>query len=60
MSILDRNHVNVSGQGARAMIFAHGYGCDQNMWRLVAPAFERDYRVVLFDYVGAGKSDLSA
>jgi sigma-B regulation protein RsbQ len=60
MSILDRNHVKVSGQGARAMIFAHGYGCDQNMWRLVAPAFERDYRVVLFDYVGAGKSDLSA
>jgi sigma-B regulation protein RsbQ len=42
------------------MIFAHGYGCDQNMWRLVAPAFENDYRVVLFDHVGAGKSDLSA
>lgn len=60
MSILERNHVNVSGQGAQAMIFAHGYGCDQNMWRLVAPAFERDHRVVLFDYVGAGKSDLSA
>jgi sigma-B regulation protein RsbQ len=60
MSILTRNHVTVSGQGARAMIFAHGYGCDQNMWRLVAPAFERDHRVVLFDYVGAGQSDLSA
>lgn len=60
MSIVSRNHVNVSGQGDRAMIFAHGYGCDQNMFRLVAPAFERDHRVVLFDYVGAGKSDLSA
>lgn len=41
------------------MIFAHGFGCDQNMWRAVAPAFEEDYRVVLFDHVGAGKSDLS-
>ena len=42
------------------MVFAHGFGCDQNMWRLVAPAFEGDFRVVLFDHVGAGGSDLSA
>lgn len=42
------------------MIFAHGFGCDQNMWRLVAPAFERDFRTVLFDQVGSGGSDLSA
>jgi len=42
------------------MIFAHGFGCDQNMWRLVAPAFEDRFRVVLFDHVGAGGSDLSA
>ena len=42
------------------MLFAHGFGCDQNMWRFVAPAFEDDYRVVTFDYVGAGKSDLAA
>jgi sigma-B regulation protein RsbQ len=42
------------------MVFAHGFGCDQNMWRFVAPAFEDDYRVVLFDHVGAGKSDPSA
>ena len=42
------------------MVFAHGYGCDQNMWRLVAPAFEDDHRVVLFDFVGAGGSDESA
>jgi pimeloyl-ACP methyl ester carboxylesterase len=40
--------------------FAHGFGCDQNMWRFVAPSFEPDYRVVLFDHVGAGGSDLSA
>ena len=42
------------------MVFAHGYGCDQNMWRLVAPAFADRYRVVLFDHIGAGGSDLSA
>lgn len=42
------------------MMFAHGFGCDQNMWRLVAPAFEHDYRVVLFDHVGAGGADLAA
>ena len=42
------------------MLFAHGFGCDQNMWRHVAPAFEDDYRIVLFDHVGAGGSDLSA
>jgi sigma-B regulation protein RsbQ len=42
------------------MLFAHGFGCDQNMWRFVAPAFEARYRTVLFDHVGAGGSDLSA
>jgi sigma-B regulation protein RsbQ len=42
------------------MVLAHGYGCDQNMWRHIVPAFERDYRIVLFDYVGHGKSDASA
>ncbi len=42
------------------MVFAHGFGCDQNMWRFVTPAFEDEYRVVLFDHVGAGHSDLTA
>ena len=42
------------------MLFAHGFGCDQNMWRYLTPAFEDDYRVVVFDYVGAGGSDLAA
>lgn len=60
MSVLNRNNVRVLGQGTRPMIFAHGYGCDQTMWRLIAPAFERDYRLVLFDHVGAGQSDLAA
>jgi len=42
------------------MLFAHGFGCDQNMWRYITPAFENDYRIVLFDYVGSGHSDLRA
>ena len=42
------------------MVFAHGFGCDQNMWRFVAPAFEKSFKVVLFDQVGAGGSDLAA
>ena len=57
--VLSRNNVRVSGRGTQPMLFAHGFGCDQNMWRFVAPAFEDDYRVVRFDYVGSGKSDLS-
>ena len=60
MSVLTRNNVHVSGNGDRAIVFAHGFGCDQNMWRFVAPEFEKDFRVVLFDHVGAGGSDLSA
>jgi sigma-B regulation protein RsbQ len=60
MSVQKRNNVHVSGSGASTMFFAHGFGCDQNMWRLVAPAYENRYRVVLFDLVGSGRSDLSA
>jgi sigma-B regulation protein RsbQ len=53
--------VRVSGNPAGApLLFAHGFGCSQEMWRYVAPAFEADYRVVLFDAVGAGRSDLAA
>jgi sigma-B regulation protein RsbQ len=52
--------VKLAGRGTTSMVFAHGFGCDQNMWRFVAPAFEDDYRTVLFDHVGAGGSDLSA
>jgi sigma-B regulation protein RsbQ len=59
-SVLRRNNVRVAGRGEQPMLFAHGFGCDQNMWRFVAPAFEDDHRVVLFDYVGWGKSDLSS
>jgi len=59
-SVLRRNNVNVTGSGDRAIVFAHGFGCDQAMWAPVAKNFERDFRVVLFDYVGHGQSDLSA
>ncbi|SNS89844.1 sigma-B regulation protein RsbQ [Geodermatophilus pulveris] len=59
--MIARNRVRVSGaDDGRPMVFAHGFGCAQEMWRLVAPEFERDHRVVRFDHVGAGGSDLSA
>jgi sigma-B regulation protein RsbQ len=60
VSASQRHNVKITGSGSRPMMFAHGFGCDQNMWRLVAPEFESDFRVVLFDHVGAGGSDLSA
>lgn len=56
-----RHHVHVHGDPAgRPLVFAHGFGCDQNMWRHVWPAFAEDHRIVLFDHVGHGGSDLSA
>jgi sigma-B regulation protein RsbQ len=59
-SISERHNINIAGRGNRTILFAHGFGCDQIMWRFLAPAFEDSYRVVLFDHVGAGKSDLSS
>ncbi|WP_239014159.1 alpha/beta fold hydrolase [Archangium violaceum] len=60
MNAIKRNNVKVLGRGHKAMIFSHGYGCDQNMWRLITPAFQDDYQLVLFDHVGNGQSDISA
>lgn len=60
MDPLQRSHVVFRGRGTRPMIFAHGFGCDQSMWRFVAPAFEDTHRVVLFDHVGCGQSDLGS
>ena len=60
MRALTRNNVHVKGSADRAIVFAHGFGCDQHMWRFVTPAFEHDFKTVLFDHVGAGGSDLSA
>jgi sigma-B regulation protein RsbQ len=59
-SVEQRNHVNRLGDGTQPMLFAHGYGCDQNMWRFITPAFRKDYQIVLFDHVGSGNSDQSA
>ena len=55
-----RNHLLIGGQGEKTVIFSHGFGCDQSMWRHVVPAIARRYRVALYDHVGAGGSDLSA
>lgn len=59
MSVSRRHNVAVSGSGAKTMLLAHGYGCDQTMWRFVAPAFATDYKTVLIDLAGSGNSDLS-
>jgi len=60
MSVVQRHNVTISGAGQTPMLFAHGFGCDQHMWRFVAPAFEPDHRVIRFDHIGAGQSDRSA
>ncbi|MFE6623588.1 alpha/beta fold hydrolase [Streptomyces sp. NPDC008086] len=61
MAVLQRNNVRVLGPEDRpTVVLAHGFGCDQNMWRLVAPVLAEHFRVVLFDYVGSGRSDRRA
>ncbi|TWT14301.1 alpha/beta fold hydrolase [Planomicrobium sp. CPCC 101079] len=58
--VMKRNNVRIKGQTEKVLVFAHGFGCDQYVWDKIAPAFETKYRVVLFDYVGSGRSDKSA
>ena len=60
MSLRERHHVTIAGDGPASMVFAHGFGCDQNMWRLMAPSYEERYRTIRYDLVGSGRSDLSA
>ena len=60
MDVQRRNNVHVSGDGPVTMVFVHGFGCDQNMWRLLTPAFAQRYRILTLDLVGSGRSDLSA
>jgi sigma-B regulation protein RsbQ len=60
MRVEARNNIRTFGRGEPDLVFAHGFGCDQSVWRDVGPAFEASNRVVLFDHVGAGGSDLSA
>ena len=56
-TVLKRNNVRVLGDGAETIVFAHGFGCNQEMWRSVAAAFVSDYKVVLFDHIGAGAAN---
>lgn len=60
MDVRQRNNVNVIGDGPRTMIFSHGFGCDQTMWRFLTDSFASQYRVILYDLVGCGGSDLAA
>ena len=59
ISINQKNNVSINGTGEQVIIFAHGFGCDQNMWRFITPAFLDDYKVVLFDYTGSGNSSIA-
>lgn len=60
MSLEHRNDVHISGDGPATLMFVHGFGCDQNMWRLTAPVFTDRFRTVTLDLVGSGRSDLGA
>ncbi|RAW15173.1 MULTISPECIES: alpha/beta fold hydrolase [Paenibacillus] len=59
IDVLVRNNVKVLGSGSQTIVFAHGFGCDQDMWRYIVPSFMDNYRVVLFDYVGSGQSQIN-
>lgn len=59
-NIAIRNNIKVIGEGERTLLLAHGFGCDQSMWQYITPSFADKFRVVLFDYVGSGHSDISA
>jgi sigma-B regulation protein RsbQ len=56
-TIIDRNNITIHGTGRKSMFMVHGYGCDQNMWRFITPQFRDDYKIILIDLVGSGKSD---
>ncbi|KZE77784.1 sigma factor sigB regulation protein rsbQ [Paenibacillus jamilae] len=58
VDILRRNNVKVLGTGSQTIVFAHGFGCDQDMWRYIVPSFIDNYQIVLFDYVGSGDSQI--
>jgi sigma-B regulation protein RsbQ len=60
MTLQTRHNITVEGEGPMTLVFAHGFGCDQNMWRLLAPTYAKRFRTVRYDLVGSGASDLSA
>ena len=60
MKVLRRNNVHCAGSGPVTLVFVHGFGCDQSMWRFLVPHYERHARIVLYDLTGCGGSDLAA
>ena len=58
--IIKRNNVRVIGEGDESILFAHGFGCNQNVWRHLVAAYKHKFKLILFDFVGAGQSDLRA
>lgn len=59
-TVLKRNNVKIIGEGEKVLLLAHGFGCDQNAWSHISGAFTKNYKIVLFDFVGAGKSDVAS
>ena len=59
-SLTERNNIKIWWQGTKPVFFIHGYGCDQQMWRFITPAFEQTHKIVLMDLVGSGQSDTNA
>lgn len=59
-SIIKRNNINIIGKGDKTVLLAHGFGCDQNMWRFMSSELAKHFTVVLFDYVGSGSADLGS
>ena len=60
MNVIERNNIKLGGEGEQTIVFAHGYGCSQHVWRNVAPHFQHHYRTLLFDHVGSGNSTTAA
>lgn len=60
LHIIQRNNINILGKGSQTIILAHGFGCDQKMWRYLTPMLEDDFQIILFDYVGSGGSDYTS
>ncbi|TVT38334.1 alpha/beta hydrolase [Hymenobacter setariae] len=58
--IIKRNNVRLIGEGSQTLLFCNGFGCSQQIWRYLSTPLANRYRVVLFDYVGTGDSDLGA
>jgi sigma-B regulation protein RsbQ len=59
-NLVAKNNITIQGTGSKSMFLVHGYGCDQNMWKFITPQFKEDYRIILIDLVGSGKSDENA